>query len=408
MFRIVCRQLICVSEKGNLASYVPHATSARDISSQHQHCRQLSLSAHHPPNKVVFSGIQPTGVPHLGNYLGALREWTKLQNDAPEDTKLIFSIVDLHAITIPQNPGQLRKWKRQTLAALLAVGLNPTRSTIFHQSAVRMFLASCIAQYTEKHQVQAHTELMWILSCTASMGYLSRMTQWKSKLSLPNNASPFEHGTTSLKLGLFSYPVLQAADILVHRATHVPVGEDQKQHLEFTREIASSFNHIYGSILPLPTTILSPAKRVMSLRQPNAKMSKSHADTRSKILITDSPEDIRLKVKYAMTDSLPGVSYDPENRPGLSNLIEIIAHFEEDRRSCSDIAREYESLSIQDFKSKVADCLLANLSEIRNRYQRLLEKENGHYLDEIAIQGAEKAKANADATMTFIRDAVGL
>jgi tryptophanyl-tRNA synthetase len=146
----------------------------------------------------------------------------------------------------------------------------------------------------------------------------------------------------------------------------------------------------------------------MSLRQPNTKMSKSHADTRSKILITDSPEDIRLKVKYAMTDSLPGVSYDPENRPGLSNLIEIIAHFEEDRRSCSDIAREYESLSIQDFKSKVADCLLANLSEIRNRYQRLLEKENGHYLDEIAIQGAEKAKANADATMTFIRDAVGL
>jgi tryptophanyl-tRNA synthetase len=137
-------------------------------------------------------------------------------------------------------------------------------------------------------------------------------------------------------------------------------------------------------------------------------MAKSHADARSKILITDTPEDIRLKIKHAMTDSLPGVSYDPENRPGLSNLIEIIAHFEENRRSCSDIAHEYESLSIRDFKSKVVDCLLANLSGIRNRYERLLEKENGHYLDEIAIQGAEKAKANADATMALIRDAVGI
>ncbi|KAH0565799.1 hypothetical protein GP486_000818 [Trichoglossum hirsutum] len=148
--------------------------------------------------------------------------------------------------------------------------------------------------------------------------------------------------------------------------------------------------------------------RVMSLRQPNAKMAKSHADSRSKILITDTPEDIGLKIKYAMTDSLPGISYDPENRPGLSNLIEIIAQFEEDGRSCSDIAREYETLSIRDFKSKVVDCLLANLSGIRKRYDRLLEKENKHYLDEIAIKGAEKAKANADANMTLIRDAVGL
>ncbi|KAI9785024.1 MAG: Tryptophan--tRNA ligase, mitochondrial [Geoglossum umbratile] len=235
------------------------------------------------------------------------------------------------------------------------------------------------------------------------------MTQWKSKLSLPEETSLFEHKTTaSLKLGLFSYPVLQAADILVHRATHVPVGEDQKQHLEFTREIASGFNHIYGNVLPLPRTVLSPAKRVMSLRQPTAKMAKSHTDQRSKILITDSPSEIRTKIKAAMTDSLLGISYDPERRPGLSNLIEIMSHFDEGGRSCVDIAREYESLSLRDFKDKVIDCLINNLSSIRNEYQRLLMAENEYYLHEIAAKGAKQASANADATMATIREVVGL
>ncbi|KAI9761203.1 MAG: Tryptophan--tRNA ligase, mitochondrial [Geoglossum simile] len=191
------------------------------------------------------------------------------------------------------------------------------------------------------------------------------------------------------------------------RATHVPVGEDQKQHLEFAREIASGFNHIYGNVLPLPKTVLSPARRVMSLRQPSLKMAKSHADQRSKILITDSPYEIKTKVMAAMTDSVPGISYDPKMRPGLSNLIEIMSHFD-NGRSCMDIAREYESLSLRDFKDKVIDCLINNLSSIRNEYERLQGAANRHYLHEVAIKGSESARANADATMTIIRDVVGL
>ena len=231
---------------------------------------------------MIFSGIQPTGVPHLGNYLGALQQWKRLQDEAAPDTKLLFSVVDLHAITVPRPRGQLSRSKRELLAALLAVGLDPDRSIIFYQSSV-----------------PAHSELMWILSCNASVGYLSRMTQWKvchstgpslpfisplmtfplprreekariraremlisstfqSKLSLSEDASVLdERAKAALKHGLFSYPILQAADILVHRATHVPVGEDQRQHLEFARECATNFNHVYGGAhLVLPETMI--------------------------------------------------------------------------------------------------------------------------------------------------------
>jgi tryptophanyl-tRNA synthetase len=185
--------------------------------------------------RVVFSGIQPTGVPHL-----ALRNWETLQSEAAPTDKLLFSIVDLHAITIRQDPEQLRRYKRECLASLLAIGLDPKKSIIFEQSSCRQ-----------------HAELMWILSCGASMGYLSRMTQWKSKIGVgeTENALGKKAGKT-LKLGLFSYPVLQAADILVHRATEVPVGEDQSQHLEFTREIASGFAALYEEVFPLPKTVL--------------------------------------------------------------------------------------------------------------------------------------------------------
>jgi tryptophanyl-tRNA synthetase len=179
MLRIVQRQSIYTSERGILPSHVSRISFAIGISGQSLHRRQLSLAAQSLSNRVVFSGIQPTGVPHLGNYLGALREWVNLQNNAAEDAKLIFSIVDLHAITVPQNPEQLRKWRRQTLAALLAIGLNPSRSIMFYQSTVRVLLVSRVPQCADLYQVPAHTELMWILSCAASMGYLSRMTQWK-------------------------------------------------------------------------------------------------------------------------------------------------------------------------------------------------------------------------------------
>ncbi|KAH8431209.1 tryptophan--tRNA ligase MSW1 [Aspergillus melleus] len=346
-----------------------------------------ATSLAHP--RVIFSGIQPTGVPHLGNYLGALREWVRLQDTAPKDTRLLFSIVDLHALTVPQEARQLKTWRREGFATLLAVGLDPSRATVFYQSAV-----------------PAHTELFWILSTVASMGYLSRMTQWKSKLDLPEDISLEDSAARSkLRLGLFSYPVLQAADILVHRATHVPVGEDQRQHLEFCRYTANSFNHLYGNIFPPPEAIISPAKRVMSLKEPTLKMSKSHTDKRSRILLTDSTEDIHKKVKSALTDSDASVSYDPVHRPGVSNLLEILSHF--DGRSCEDLAEEYKSSSLQSLKGHLGSQISLHLEPIRERYLSLIADKT-NYLDVVAEEGARTASANADITMRRVRKALGL
>ncbi|KAL3469382.1 hypothetical protein BJX99DRAFT_241384 [Aspergillus californicus] len=351
--------------------------------------RSTSSQASQPSVTTIFSGIQPTGVPHLGNYLGALREWVKLQNTAARDTRLIFSIVDLHALTVPQESRQLRNWKKEAFATLLAIGLDPKRSTIFFQSAV--------------HQ---HAELFWLLSTVASTGYLSRMTQWKSKLQLPEDASLENSEVRSkLRLGLFSYPVLQAADILVHRATHVPVGEDQRQHLEFSRYTANSFNHIYGPVFPSPEALISPAKRVMSLKEPTLKMSKSHLDERSRIILTDSPEEVRRKVKVALTDSQSGITYDPIHRPGVSNLIELLSHLEEGL-SCHEIAASYESTSPQALKAHLSDKICEVLSPFRDKYSSLMS-DSGN-LDSIAEQGAHEARANAETTMKEVRKVMGL
>ncbi|RLL93428.1 hypothetical protein CFD26_100573 [Aspergillus turcosus] len=346
-------------------------------------------------NQTIFSGIQPTGVPHLGNYLGALREWVRLQNAAKDGTKLLFSIVDLHALTVPQNASQLRNWRKETFATLIAVGLDPKHSTIFYQSAVH-----------------AHAELFWILCTIASMGYLSRMTQWKladvvqSKLQLPDNANLEDSAARSrLRLGLFSYPVLQAADILVHRATHVPVGEDQRQHLEFSRNIANSFNNVYGPIFPSPEAIISPAKRVMSLKEPTLKMSKSHADGRSRIILTDSREVIFKKINAALTDSELTITYDPVRRPGVANLIEILSHF--DGRSCDEIAMEYRSASLRALKEHLASTLSDHLEGIREKYLSLVGDQTD-YLDSIAEQGCEAARAYAELTMEQVKVAMGL
>ncbi|PKX95758.1 tryptophan--tRNA ligase MSW1 [Aspergillus novofumigatus IBT 16806] len=339
--------------------------------------------------QTIFSGIQPTGVPHLGNYLGALREWVRLQNAAKEGTRLFFSIVDLHALTVPQDASQLRNWRKETFATLIAVGLDPNRSTIFYQSAVH-----------------AHAELFWILCTIASMGYLSRMTQWKSKLQLPDNANLEDSAArSSLRLGLFSYPVLQAADILVHRATHVPVGDDQRQHLEFSRNTANSFNHVYGPIFPSPEAIISPAKRVMSLKEPTLKMSKSHADRRSRIILTDSPAEISKKINAALTDSELTITYDPVRRPGVANLIEILSHF--DGRTCDEIAMEYRSASLRALKEHLARTLSNHLEGIREKYLSLVGDQTD-YLDSIAEQGSEAARANAELTMEQVKVAMGL
>ncbi|SCV30224.1 related to tryptophan-tRNA ligase, mitochondrial [Fusarium fujikuroi] len=339
--------------------------------------------------RVIFSGIQPTGIPHLGNYAGALRQWVKLQEGHKED-KLIYSIVDLHAITTPQPADVLRKSKREALAALLAIGIDPEKVTLFYQSSV-----------------PAHSELMWILSCTASVGYLSRMTQWKSKLNISDKSNMNDKAASNLKLGLFSYPVLQAADILVHRATHVPVGEDQRQHLEFARECVTNFNAAYGNHLVSPQTTTSPVQRVMSLQNPTEKMSKSSKSPKSRISIIDSPQEIKAKIKAATTDSIPGISYNREERPGISNLLDIMAIFDPEGRKAQELGEQYSDLSPKQLKEMVSDTVVGGLDGIRDRYTELLDKGD-EYLDSIETIGAEKARKSAEETMQVVRGAVGL
>ncbi|TGO78809.1 hypothetical protein BELL_0053g00150 [Botrytis elliptica] len=371
----------------NVKSRILQVTaSLNHVSKRHQSTRPS-------PPKIIFSGIQPTGIPHLGNYLGALQNWVRLQDTAESSTKLFYSIVDYHAITIPQKREELKRWKKESLATLLAIGLDPERSTVFHQSSVA-----------------AHTELMWILSCTASMGYLSRMTQWKSKLSLEDDASPLDGGIKSkLKLGLFSYPVLQAADILVHRATHVPVGEDQTQHLEFARECATNFNHAYGPHLIAPQTLLSPAKRVMSLQTPTQKMSKSHPSPISRIRLTDSPNTITKKISSALTDSQNAVSYSPSERPGVSNLLTLWSSFDTQnpKRTPAQIAEECKAkkFTLGDLKRETANAVNTGLEPIRKNYERLLGDEG--YVEDVARKGGVKARENAERTMVEVREAVG-
>ncbi|KAF2747895.1 tryptophanyl-tRNA synthetase-like protein, partial [Sporormia fimetaria CBS 119925] len=363
--------------------------------------RQYSSEAPRTEKKsrIIFSGIQPTGVPHLGNYLGALREWVKLQNAPQEkDSQRFFSIVDLHAITVRQDPKQLALWRRQMLASFLAVGLDTKKSTLFYQS-----------------DVPYHAELMWILSCNASMGYLSRMTQWKSKMSLPTNASPFDLDNTSgskeaLKLGLFAYPVLQAADILLYGTTYVPVGEDQAQHLEFSRELANGFNHSIRPSKPVfqaPQTILSPAKRVMSLKDPTKKMSKSDPDPKSGILITDTKEEIWGKIRTALTDSIEGVSYDRETRPGVSNLIDLMCYMDEGlTMTPQELAIDMKDLSMRALKEKVAETLDASLKDVRERYNFYINSEEA-VLRDIAEEAKVRATKTADAKMKEVRKAIG-
>ncbi|KAI1213411.1 tryptophanyl-tRNA synthetase [Annulohypoxylon truncatum] len=375
------------------------STSSSDATNGQQEVTQKKK------RNVVFSGIQPTGIPHLGNYLGALRQWKQRQDDVEASgsgDKLLFSVVDLHAITVPQDAPALRLQRREMMAALLAIGLDPEKgSTIFFQSSVPQ-----------------HTELMWILSCTASMGYLGRMTQWKSKLAAHNHAADLvELAKTNLKLGLFSYPVLQAADVLVHRATHVPVGEDQRQHLEFARECATNFNHTFANILVPPETVTTPSPRVMSLTHPTNKMSKSTPNHRSRILITSPESEIRARVSGAVTDSEPGpITYEPERRPGVANLLSLLSQLgpsstrNRGQRTITpqELANEFAGLSLKDLKSAVADAVVAELAGVRERFDEFLYRKGGKWIDEIEAEGAEAARQSAEATMKLVRHAVGL
>ncbi|KAI0443863.1 tryptophanyl-tRNA synthetase [Xylaria telfairii] len=379
--RACCRRPPVSATRQFLTSAIRRETSTTPEGSKHDHA-------------VIFSGIQPTGIPHLGNYLGAMRQWKRLQDMAGDEDKLIFSIVDLHAITMPQNAEELRYRRREMLAALLAIGLDPKKSTLFYQSSVMQ-----------------HSELMWILSCTASMGYLSRMTQYKSKLQADNKAGPLDDAISSrLKLGLFSYPVLQAADILVHRATHVPVGDDQRQHLEFARECVTNFNSTWKQeLFVYPETITAPSPRVMSLRYPLRKMSKSSATPKSNILITSTPEEIRERIMGAVTDFLVNeVTYEPQERPGVANLLELIVQCSPEPTTPADVARSLIGATLADLKALCANTVIAELSGIRERYSELLQREGGKYLDDIEAAGAEVARQNAEETMVLVRNAVGL
>ncbi len=326
----------------------------------------------------IFSGVQPSGDLHLGNYLGAIRNFVRLQNDFD----CIYCIVDLHAITVWQDPAELVASTREVTAAFVAAGIDPERNIIFNQS-----------------QVAAHAQLAWIFNCVARLGWLNRMTQFKEKAGKHReNAS----------VGLYVYPDLMAADILVYQATHVPVGEDQKQHLELSRDIAQKFNHDFGiEFFPLIEPLIQgEATRVMSLRDGSKKMSKSDPSDASRINMTDGDDDIAKKIRRARTDPepLPETPDGLADRPEAANLVGIFAAL--DDKTSDDVIAEYGGKGFADFKSALADLAIARLGPIGAEMQRLTG-DPGH-IDAILAAGAERARAIAEPILDEVHEIVGL
>jgi tryptophanyl-tRNA synthetase len=326
----------------------------------------------------IFSGVQPTGNLHLGNYLGAIRNWVALQRDYD----CIFCIVDLHALTVPQVPDELRAHTREVTAAYLAAGIDPEACVIFNQSAV-----------------PGHSELAWLLACITPLGWLNRMTQFKEKAG--------KHRENA-GLGLYSYPVLMAADILLYKATHVPVGEDQKQHLELSRDIAGAFNRQFGvDYFPLPEPqILGEATRVMSLRDGSQKMSKSDPSEYSRITMTDDADAIALKIRKARTDPnpLPDEVKGLEGRPEAANLVGIYAALS--GRSRADVLGEFGGQMFSTFKPALADLAVDRLGPIGAEMNRLM-KEPG-YIDGVLHRGAERANEIAHLHLSELHRIIGI
>lgn len=339
-----------------------------------------------PRNARIFSAIQPTGMFHLGNYFGAVRVWKDLTEKCHRDSTLIFATADLHAITVPQNPAELHQNRRSAIASIIASGVNPERAIIYHQSSV-----------------MEHAYLNWILSCVTGMGLLNRMTQWKSKAHI-QKFSEAEVG--KVKLGLFAYPVLQAADILLYRSTHVPVGEDQGQHLELCRTVAENFNKLVDhDYFAKPTTLFAPIKKISSLKSPEKKMSKSDPDDLSKIFITDDPVDILKKINKATTDSVEGgISHTWQSRPGIANLFAILSACR--RVDVADVANDVAHLSKRDLKHLVAEELIRELEEPRKMYNEIVRDEEK--LDRLVLSGTEKARAMAHTTVCDVKRLIGL
>jgi len=323
--------------------------------------------------KTIFSGIQPTGTVTLGNYIGAMRQFVKMQ----DEYHCYFCIVDEHAITVPQDRLELRKNIKSLAALYLAVGIDPEKATIFIQS-----------------EVPAHTEAGWIMQCNSYIGELERMTQYKDK----------SRKQVSIPAGLLTYPPLMAADILLYKTDIVPVGDDQKQHVELTRDIAERFNKKYGEIFTIPDIQL-PANgaRIMALQEPTKKMSKSDTNQKSTIRLLDDLKQIEKKIKSAVTDSEGIVKYDRENKPGISNLLDI--HSALSGEPVSSIETRFEGKGYGDFKAEVAHVVVEAIRPIQERYNELL---NSAELDEILDKGAEEANKAANKTLRKIKNAVGL
>jgi tryptophanyl-tRNA synthetase len=314
----------------------------------------------------VFSGIQPSGTPHLGSYLGALKNWVTIQDDYEN----YYCIVDLHALTAPQDPKVLRHNVRETTAVYLAAGLDPEKSVIFRQS-----------------RVSAHTELAWLLNCIAKVGELSRMTQFKDKTQ--------RGGAEAASVGLYDYPVLQAADILLYNAHLVPVGEDQRQHLELSRTLARRFNHLYGETFVVPEIMIPEVgARIMALDDPTQKMSKSLPTPGGYIALLDEPDTIRRKIRRAVTDSGTEIVAGPE-KPAVTNLLGIYAAIVGE--TISALEERYEGSGYGDFKHDLAEVVVEALSPIRERTLDLLD--DPRELDEILESGAEKARKVASSTL---------
>jgi tryptophanyl-tRNA synthetase len=335
---------------------------------------------------LVFSGVQPTGNLHLGNYLGAITKFVALQ----QSHDCIYCVVDLHAITVPQDPVQLRQSIREVTAAFLACGIDPQKHIVFNQS-----------------QVPEHAELAWVFNCVARLGWLNRMTQFKEKAGKDReNAS----------VGLYAYPALMAADILVYRATHVPVGEDQKQHLELARDIAQKFNNDFAASIrsegfgeqffPLPEPLIQgPATRVMSLRDGTKKMSKSDPSDYSRINLNDDADAIAQKVRKAKTDPepLPSEEAGLKERPEADNLVGIFAALSDTHKA--DVLREFGGAQFSTFKSALVDLSVAKLGPIGARMKQLMNDQA--HIDAVLADGSERARAQACETMKAVKSILG-
>ncbi|KXG78453.1 tryptophan--tRNA ligase [Thermotalea metallivorans] len=322
--------------------------------------------------KRVFSGVQPTGNIHIGNYLGAMKQFVELQ----ETMDCFFCVVDLHSVTLPQDPKSIYEHTLDVVSLYVAIGIDPFKSTIFVQS-----------------HVPAHAELGWLLQCNCYMGELNRMTQYKDK----------SKGSDSVPVGLFTYPTLMAADILLYDTHIVPVGSDQKQHIELTRDIAIRFNNRFGKTFVVPEAqIKQSGARIMALDDPSKKMSKSAENPLSRITLLDSPDQVKKAVMKATTDSEGHIRYDEENKPGISNLLTIYSEFS--GMSISELEQKYEGMGYGAFKKDLVEVINSSLENIQQRYRKI---RNSDEIIQILKEGAQRAETVANSTLQRVKEKMG-